>query len=355
MTDCSISVEVTIAMTDSSRAPIKDLDAIVRVRQNLREAPDVLLLFELGIHSPFRIGALLGLKVGDVYQHDGAVRSFLSLQDHEKSLAKRIALNGGIRAALIAHVEVNPGVLDSLDAWLFPSTKDARTHVVRQTMWRQLKAAFKRSGLSSHSPESLRKTWGYWHWKRHRRLDILLHTFGKRTPEQLYRFLGIEPGEVYQPGEEEKDLVHLGGYSDLACEIVRNVLEIDRARAAGKRAIVARSSGSLVSPYRDSMVGIARMYYGSRDWEASRAAALSSSGGKCHCGAEATHAHHLAYENWAAGPDELADLAALCGEHHNTKHHGGATIQVPFWAKRAPAAGYVSDELLTALARDFTL
>ncbi|MFC2077999.1 tyrosine-type recombinase/integrase [Candidatus Bipolaricaulota bacterium] len=337
--------------------PFKDINRIGEIKQLLSSEPVCLLAFALGINCPLRIDMLLSLRNGDVFTPDARVRETLEVYDGKKRQRRRIVLGAGARKALREHLAQVPSACENLDGWLFPSIRKGK-RISRQQIWRVLKAAAESVGATGHyGTDSLRKTWGYWVWTRHGRVDLLQREFGARSILDLWRFLGITRDEVsqaYSKSVEARDIVHLGEYSQLAQEVIRHVLQIDRARSRSEEALPS-VGGRLVSPYREAMRGVFGLYNMSCDWESNRQAVLERTGGTCTCGELATHIHHMSYANWASGPAELADLVPLCRSCHPSAHAGGGPADTPFWAKRTPDSGYITDEMLSALHKDFSL
>ncbi len=99
-------------------SPVKDRDALRRIKENLRNNPRDLCFFIFGINTAFRANELLSLKVSHV-------RHLKAGDDFEVKLSKtksyrRVTVNHAVASAVSAYLS-NSGF--GADDWLFPSDR----------------------------------------------------------------------------------------------------------------------------------------------------------------------------------------------------------------------------------------
>lgn len=179
--------------------PIRSLEKIELIKQQLAEKPRDLCLFVLGINTGLRANELLGLTVGQVARVRAGGR--IALKQSKTRKYRSIYLNkAAVRAVQVClKYHADPcGV-----APLFPSRKRERVGfglkpLTVSTMTSMVKdwctMAELRGNFGSHS---LRKTWGY-----HQRISnktsvaLLMRAFGHKSESQTLTYLGIEDNEI---------------------------------------------------------------------------------------------------------------------------------------------------------------
>jgi len=103
--------------------------------------------------------------------------------------------------------------------------------------------------------------------------------------------------------------------------------------------------GEMVSPWRKEMRELYADYQNSKAWKDNRSTCLKSNGGKCFnssCNNDAVVAHHIKYDNWALGDEELKDLIPLCKGCHSKIHRGKDFV--PFFARQGCSPFWFTDE-----------
>ncbi|AQQ55625.1 tyrosine-type recombinase/integrase [Planococcus lenghuensis] len=162
--------------------PIRSLEKIEDMKWSLRtwcgERDYILFLF--GINTGLRVSDLLAFKKDDI-------RGKRKLTVREGKTKKRRVLHlDNIYGELNAYI----GTLDGTD-WLFPSRKGDKP-ISRIQAYRQLNKAAEMvdipDGIGTHT---LRKTFGYWHYKQFRDVAELQTILNHTHPEVTLRYIGI--------------------------------------------------------------------------------------------------------------------------------------------------------------------
>lgn len=173
--------------------PIRDVNAIQRIKHTLKDDPRNLCLFTLGLNTAYRANELLSLTVGQV-QHLKAGDT-LDIKQSKNQEYRRVTLNNicieTIKSWLIQHPNPSP------QAALFTSTR-TQSAITVPTLCRLIKKWTRHIGLNgNYGSHSMRKSWGY-----HQRvresvpLPILMRAFGHASEEQTLAYLGIQQKEI---------------------------------------------------------------------------------------------------------------------------------------------------------------
>ena len=178
--------------------PIRDLNAIARIKSDLAGKPRDLCLFTLGINTAYRANELLSIKVGQV-AHLSAGDS-LSLLQSKTGKYRRATLNAVSVSAITELLKVHPNATS--DAPLFFSQRTRRALSVSPFI-NMVKGWCVKAGLhGNYGSHTLRKTWGY-HQLRgntktppHLVLPLLMEAYGHATQQQTLEYLCIQSDEV---------------------------------------------------------------------------------------------------------------------------------------------------------------
>ncbi len=149
----------------------------------LRQSPRNYFLFVLGINVGLRIGDLIPLKVRDLQS------SHIILQEAKTGKSKRFLINNQLRSEINTYTTgCNP------DDYVFPSRKGG--YIGRIQAYNILNSAAKEVGLTQIGTHTLRKTFGYFHYKRYKDVALLQTLFGHAAPSITLRYIGITQDEI---------------------------------------------------------------------------------------------------------------------------------------------------------------
>jgi integrase len=177
--------------------PIRLKKDIETIKNNLADNPRDLCLFVLGINTAFRANELLSIRVGQV--RDLKVGDVLDLRQSKTNEYRQVTLNR-------KGVEAIQGLLGSRsyepEEFLFFSRWGDRLGVPEVS--RKVKGWCQDIRLDgNYGSHSLRKTWGFWQYKRGTPIPLLMEAFGHQTQRQTMAYLGIQAMEVAQIFEME--------------------------------------------------------------------------------------------------------------------------------------------------------
>lgn len=151
-------------------------------RQELAER-DV-LIFLLGINTGLRVNDIVRLKVSDVRD-----KEIFSIREGKTN--KKREINIGMLRKEIDHFTEGKASTD----YLFPSQKGTQPITTTQ-VYRILNDAADFLGRSDIGTHTMRKTFGYHHYKRFKDVAILQEIFNHAAPSITKRYIGIRQDEI---------------------------------------------------------------------------------------------------------------------------------------------------------------
>ena len=174
--------------------PIKNPDILRQIQEELASHTDahgerMFLLFELGIHTGLRISDLVRLKKKHV------CGEFIEITEKKTGKATRIPLDTTIRAI------IQDRCRDMTDEdFLFPSRvkhgDGEQRPITTRCAYNDIKQIAKifrlKEDIGCHT---LRKTFGYWHYKQNKDLEILRQWFNHASQAVTVRYIGMDDEE----------------------------------------------------------------------------------------------------------------------------------------------------------------
>ena len=142
------------------------------------------LIFLLGINTGLRVNDIVPLKIGDV-------RGQKVFYIREGKTNKRREINLGM-----IQKEIDPFIEGKQsDAYLFKSQKGSKAISTTQ-VYRILNDAADFVGRNDIGTHTMRKTFGYHHYKQFKDVAILQEIFNHAAPSITMRYIGIRQDEI---------------------------------------------------------------------------------------------------------------------------------------------------------------
>ncbi|CAH0198770.1 Tyrosine recombinase XerD [Peribacillus sp. Bi96] len=160
--------------------PIKSLDKIDDMKWSLKRhcSERDYILFLLGINTGLRVSDLLSLRVKDI---KGKVK--ITVKEGRTKKPRIIELNN-VCHELTAYI-------DTIDSeWLFPSRKGVKP-ISNIQAYRQLNKAADMVDIDSVGTHTMRKTYGYWLYKRSMDVAELQIILNHSHPEATLKYIGM--------------------------------------------------------------------------------------------------------------------------------------------------------------------
>ena len=160
--------------------PIRDKEIIAKFKNELlKKSYRDYMLFVIGINTGLRISDILPLKVKDV------TGIHIIIKEKKTGKNKRFKINSNLRAELDKYI-INMNDND----YLFPSRKGDKP-ISRIQAYRILNDVAEKLGVPEVGTHTLRKTFGYWHYKQFKDVAILQKIFNHSAPSVTLEYIGI--------------------------------------------------------------------------------------------------------------------------------------------------------------------
>ena len=165
--------------------PIKKIEDIQKIKKYLAKKPRDALLFSFGINTGLRISDILSLDVGDVKG-----RNYIEIREKKTNKYKKFPLNRFLKEEIDLFVEGLPS-----EQPLFYTQKHCRLD--REQAYRILNKAAQAVGVKERiGTHTLRKTFGYHHYKKYNDIVLLQKIFNHSSPSVTLRYIGIEQDTI---------------------------------------------------------------------------------------------------------------------------------------------------------------
>ena len=167
--------------------PIRSQELIDRLSEELQEMNEkYFIMFTIGITSGLRISDILNIKVKDIR------RNYIQVVEKKTDKPRTFKLNEFTKELCIDFIEANN--LKDNDYIIYSNKKDSEGNIKpisRQQAHHVLKLASDKLGLEDVGTHTLRKTFGYWHYKQYGDVAILQDIFNHSAPSITLRYIGI--------------------------------------------------------------------------------------------------------------------------------------------------------------------
>lgn len=162
--------------------PIRDQSQILKMQNLLLEnSYRDFMLFTIGINTGLRISDILKLKVSDV-----KCKTHITITEQKTNKSKRFLINSQLKKHIDKYIK---GMND--DDYLFPSRKGENSPISRIQAYRILNEVAAMLGIEEIGTHTLRKTFGYWHYKQYKDVAILQDIFNHSAPSITLKYIGI--------------------------------------------------------------------------------------------------------------------------------------------------------------------
>jgi len=178
MGKCKVEVKIKMKFVQ----PIRDKDKITEIKALLLKSNyRNYALFTLGINTGFRISDILEIKVSDVIN-----KTHIAIKEKKTGKLKKAYINSSLKEELDKYIfDMND------DDFLFRSREGENKPISRVRAYQLLTDVAKKVGLEEIGTHTLRKTFGYWHYKQHKDIALLQELFNHSAPSVTLRYIGI--------------------------------------------------------------------------------------------------------------------------------------------------------------------
>ncbi|MGN0014489.1 MAG: site-specific integrase [Candidatus Gastranaerophilaceae bacterium] len=165
--------------------PIRNLDDLKKIEHVLSKKERDLLFFTVGINCGLRISDILALNVGDVQG-----KTHIQIIEKKTGKFKKFPINSKLKPMFEKFTKgKNPK--EPLFTTIFSNRLE------RVAAYYIIKNACEEAGLQEHiGTHSMRKTFGYHHYKKFKDIAMLQKIFNHSSPLITLRYIGIEQDQI---------------------------------------------------------------------------------------------------------------------------------------------------------------
>lgn len=167
--------------------PIRSLEEIQRMKDSLLRYCSYrdYFLFVFGINVGLRVSDILPLQV-----HEVRDKTHIRIKEQKTGKFRTIYVNEYLREEIDKYTaSMKPGDL------LFPS-RNGNSHITPTQAYRSLHKAAEMAGIENVGSRTLRKTFGFHHYKKFKDLAVLQEIFSHSSPAITKRYIGIRQEEI---------------------------------------------------------------------------------------------------------------------------------------------------------------
>lgn len=170
--------------------PIRDKNKIEEMKiYLLKSSYRDYMLFVVGINTGLRISDIIQLKVKHIKE------PYIVLKEEKTEKLKRFLINDSLRSELEKYtLSMSP------EEYLFPSKKGGP--ISRVQAYRILNDAAQKVGIKEMGTHTLRKTFGYHHYKTYKDVAILQELFNHSSPGITRRYIGVSQDDMDETVKE---------------------------------------------------------------------------------------------------------------------------------------------------------
>lgn len=165
--------------------PIRNKKTLNKIKEILSENQRDFLIFTVGTNCGLRISDILSLNVKDVKD-----KSYIDITEKKTKKTKKIPVNETLKSLIEDFIKNR-----NENEPLFLSYLNNRME--RTQCYRTINKACKKAGVNYKiGTHTLRKTFGYHHYKKFKDVAILQKIFNHSAPDITLRYIGIDQDTI---------------------------------------------------------------------------------------------------------------------------------------------------------------
>lgn len=176
----------------NSVEPIRDLEKLEEIKEELKKnGTRDYLMFLTGINSGMRVSDIVKLNVNDVRNSNGTMKEHITIIEKKTKKLKKFPLCNN----LLVEIEKYTRNLEQGE-YLFKSRKGKNQPITTTQAYRIIVNAGERVGIKNIGTHTMRKTFGYHHYKKFKDIAILQEILNHSDPSITLRYIGINQDEI---------------------------------------------------------------------------------------------------------------------------------------------------------------
>jgi len=169
--------------------PIRNQKQLRTLKNNLKARNEkYYIMFLVGINIGLRVSDVLNLKVGDILG-----KTHVIIIEKKTGKTKRFFIHDKLQEEIATYV-AKMGYSD--EDYLVQSRKGVNKPLSRFQAYRVLNECAEGTSISEIGTHTMRKTFGYWHYKKFHDVATLQKLFNHSSPSITLRYIGITDEEI---------------------------------------------------------------------------------------------------------------------------------------------------------------
>ena len=172
--------------------PIRDLLKLQEMKEELKKTGTRnYMMFLTGINSGIRISDLIKLNVDDVKNLDGTMKQHITIIEKKTKKIKKFPLCNNLLVEMEKYTRtMRPG------EFLFCSRNGTNKPITTLQAYRIIVEAGEHIGLKNIGTHTMRKSFGYHHYRQYKDVALLQTIFNHSSPSITLRYIGINQDEI---------------------------------------------------------------------------------------------------------------------------------------------------------------
>lgn len=181
--------------------PIRDINQIEQMKRVLLEqgkGKRNYLIFKIGINVGLRVSDIIKLKVSDIRYDNGIMKDDVTIYEKKTNKKKTFRFNLDLKNELQEYTK-NMYQYE----YVFKSRKGENKSLSRVQVYRFLNDSAKIVGINEEiGTHTMRKTFGYHHYKKYGDVATLQMIFNHSSPSITLKYIGISQDEINRMYED---------------------------------------------------------------------------------------------------------------------------------------------------------
>lgn len=172
--------------------PIRDKRKLEEIKEELKKnGTRDYMMFLTGINSGMRVSDIIRLNVDDVRNPDGTMKEHITIIEKKTKKIKKFPLCNNLLVEMEKYTRnMTQG------EFLFESRKGENKPITTTQAYRIIKNAGRKVGIENIGTHTMRKTFGYHHYKKFKDIALLQEIFNHSSPSITLRYIGINQEEI---------------------------------------------------------------------------------------------------------------------------------------------------------------
>lgn len=172
--------------------PIRDREKLEKIKEELKKnGTRDYLMFLTGINSGMRVSDIVKLNVNDIRNSNGTMKEHITIIEKKTKKLKKFPLCNN----LLVEMEKYTRNMEQGE-YLFKSRKGINKPITTTQAYRIIVNAGLNVGIRNIGTHTMRKTFGYHHYKKFKDIALLQEIFNHSSPSITLRYIGVNQDRI---------------------------------------------------------------------------------------------------------------------------------------------------------------